>query len=163
MLRAPKKQEKYECQRVSSRESKLPTSTLPVAISAHKSVQVMGSFDGWSHGEYLLAEYIEEKGRSFDDCLRLTFSNTDEKRQMWARANEISDQEPLMKINSICCCTVMVQTEVKFIAYAPVRSADVKATQTRARWAIVYRKEIGSITQRDMVPMIQELERVDSD
>nr|GEY88955.1 hypothetical protein [Tanacetum cinerariifolium] len=56
------------------------------------SVQVMGSFDEWSHGEYLSTEYIEEKGKTFADRMRLPFSNTDEKRRMWARATKISDQ-----------------------------------------------------------------------
>ncbi|GJY28624.1 hypothetical protein Tco_0404391 [Tanacetum coccineum] len=34
---------------------------------------------------------------------------------------------------------VVVHSEVKFVAYAPVRSVDVKATQMRARWEIVDR------------------------
>nr|GEV78793.1 hypothetical protein [Tanacetum cinerariifolium] len=62
---------------------------LPLSPSNFNCVQVIGSFDSWSHGEYLSAEYIEEKGRTFVDRLRLTFSNTDEKKANAARATEI--------------------------------------------------------------------------
>ncbi|GJY20110.1 hypothetical protein Tco_0392676 [Tanacetum coccineum] len=44
---------------------------IEMGVEAKALVQVMGSFDGWSHEEYLSAEYIEEKGRTFANRLRL--------------------------------------------------------------------------------------------
>ncbi|GKB18075.1 hypothetical protein Tco_0851998 [Tanacetum coccineum] len=55
-----------------SKETNKGRGTCPVQRGVSiLNVQVMGSFDGWSHEEYLSAEYTKERGRTFADRLRL--------------------------------------------------------------------------------------------